>query len=237
MLQTYAPAFILIVSVVLLAIVKRKLTIAGALTGGIIALLLFLSTGYFGVLLLGLFFILGTASTSWQFQLKQRLGLSEKRDVKRTAWQVLANGGVAGFCGLLILLYPQFASLFQLMIAGSLSAATADTLSSELGNVYGTRFYNVLTFKKDTRGLNGVVSMEGTLAGILGSFIIAIVYAMGFGWDVQFLIILLAGTVGNFTDSFLGATLERSHKLNNNAVNFFNTLVGAFTAFLLYLLL
>ena len=42
------------------------------------------------------------------------------------------------------------------------------------------------------------------------------------------------GTVGNLTDSVLGATLERQQRLSNNAVNFLNTLVGALVAGLCY---
>lgn len=129
--------------------------------------------------------------------------------------------------------FPQKAVVFNLIIAGSLSAATADTLSSELGNIYGRRYYNILSFKKDQRGLNGVISLEGTLCGVAGSILTGIVYAVGFGWGQSFFWIVIAGTIGNLADSVLGATLERRGYLNNNAVNFLNTLVGAVVCLLL----
>jgi uncharacterized protein (TIGR00297 family) len=111
----------------------------------------------------------------------------------------------------------------------------ADTLSSELGTVYGKNFYNIITFKKDQKGLDGVVSLEGTLIGIAGSVVVAAIYCAGFGWTEHFIWIMLAGTTGNITDSVLGATLERKNLINNDVVNFLNTLVGAVVILLLML--
>jgi uncharacterized protein (TIGR00297 family) len=140
---------------------------------------------------------------------------------------VLANAGVAGILGLLAWQIPAHAPLFRLMLAGSFASAAADTLASELGNVYGRRYYNILTCKPDQRGLDGVVSLEGTLLGLAGSAVIAAAYCLGAGWRPAFWRLLLAGTAGNLADSLLGATLERRHFLNNDAVNSLNTLVGA----------
>ncbi|PJJ61070.1 DUF92 domain-containing protein [Hymenobacter chitinivorans] len=214
-----------------------KLTVAAGLTGGVLGILIFLGAGFWGVGELALFFALGTGASAWKVAEKRRLGLAEENKGRRTTGQALANGGVAALTGLLAWWWPAHQAVFQLMLAGSFAAATADTLSSELGNVYGRRYYNAWTWRPDTRGLNGVVSLEGTLLGLAGSGLIAVLYCLGVGWSRDFVWLLVAGTAGNLADSLLGATVERRAYLSNNAVNTLNTAVGALTAALLYWLL
>ncbi|WP_026461509.1 DUF92 domain-containing protein [Adhaeribacter aquaticus] len=212
----------------------QKLTEAGALTGGLLGLSLFLGAGFTGLGMLGAFFIIGTLASSWKFTYKASLGLAEENKGRRTAGQAFANAGVAGILGLGSWLFPDKANLLGVMLAGSFASATADTLASELGNLYGSRYYNILTFKPDKRGENGVISLEGTLAGLAGSIVIALLYGLGIAWDQNFFWIIIAGLVGNLADSVLGATLERKHIVGNNLVNFLNTLTGALVAGLLY---
>ncbi|GAB4016206.1 DUF92 domain-containing protein [Spirosoma koreense] len=219
----------------LLSVKANKLTPVGALTGGLLGFAIFLGAGLTGLAMLGVFFVLGSLATSWRLQDKVKIGVAEANKGRRTASQAIANAGMAGILGLLAWLYPAKAELFQIMLAASFSSATADTCSSELGTVYGRRFYNILTLRPDTRGLDGVISLEGTLLGLLGSSLIAVLYGIGFGWGWPVLWLLIAGTIGNLSDSLLGATLERRGTLPNDAVNFLNTLVGALVALALYL--
>jgi uncharacterized protein (TIGR00297 family) len=205
----------------------RKLTVAGALTGGCLAGMLYKGAGIGGIVMLAAFFIAGSAATAFGRSKKEKLGIAEKNKGQRTAWQVLANGGVAGLAGLLSWLNPEQAVLWQLAAAASLASASADTLSSELGSIYGKSFYNILTFKKDTCGLDGVVSLEGTLWGIAGSALIAILYIAFYGYSPLALWILLAGFIGNIADSILGASLERKGWIRNDLVNLLNTLIAA----------
>ncbi|OLY93266.1 DUF92 domain-containing protein [Cnuella takakiae] len=213
----------------------RKLTVAGTLVAGVLAGVIFKGTGWTGIVLLGAFFMLGTGVTLWGKKDKVIAGLSDAESSRRTAGQVLANGGVAGLLGLAAWMFPVYQPALLLMMAGSFSAAAADTLASELGVLYGRRFYNINSFKPETKGLDGVVSLEGTLLGMAGSLIIALLLgAVGGVWQVGAL--LLAGTAGNLLDSWLGATLERKGRLSNNLVNAANTLAGAAVMWLYTLL-
>lgn len=210
-----------------LSVRTGKLTGPAALTGGLLGGTIFLGARYTGLAMLGGFFILAAGATAWQRPQKQNLGLAEANKGRRRASQVLANAGVAAALGLLAWVFPAQASIFWLMLAASLAAATADTLSSELGNVYGRRFYNILTGRSDTRGQNGVVSLEGTGFGLAGSIFIGLLYGFDAGWSSHVIGVIAAGTVGNLADSVLGATLEQRGYVTNDAVNFLNTLVAA----------
>jgi len=231
-IQNYL-VYTFLIAGMLLSIRFKKLTITAAITGAIMGLLIYQGAGLTGIGMLTLFFILGSGATGWQIHSKQQIGAAEKDKGRRTAGQVIANGGVAALIGAIIWRMPEAAASHRLMMAGSLAAATADTLASELGTVYGKRFYNIITFKKDQRGLDGVVSLEGTLIGIAGAALIAVVYSIGFGWNINFLWIVIGGAIGNLADSVLGATLERKHLIGNNVVNFLNTLIGALVCLLL----
>ncbi|MEO6550673.1 MAG: DUF92 domain-containing protein [Ferruginibacter sp.] len=227
-ISTYYLLLLLTLLAILFITVKtNKLTPAGAILGGVIATCIYGGAMFTGIAMLGLFFCLGTFATSWKINTKKIIGVAENSEGRRTAMQVVANGGVAALAGLLSCFFPVHEDLFRGAMAAAFASATADTLSSELGIVYGKKFYNILSFKKDRRGENGVVSLEGTAFGLAGSAIIATVYCIGFGWGYQFTWIIIAGTAGNIADSLMGATLERGRYFSNDMVNVCNTLTGA----------
>jgi len=223
----------LVIFFTILSYATKRIDASGAITGGFLTACLLLGAGIWGLVILGAFFTLGSLASVWKINRKQQLGLAEPNKAKRSAVHAFSNGGVAAICGLLAWLFPTNAALFQAMLAASMASAMADTLASELGNVYGSKYVNILTFRPEPRGLDGVVSWEGTLLGALGSIFIACIYGLGFGWNFSVLIVALSGIAGNWFDSILGATLQRRGYMNNHAVNFANTLFAALFAFFL----
>lgn len=211
----------------LLSVRTGKLSVPASLAGGLTGYLAFAGAGFAGLLMLAAFFILGTLATSHRKELKAKMHADGLHEQQRTAGQVFANGGVAALSGILALIDPTHASLYVVMLAASLASATADTLSSELGTVYGRHFYNVLSFKKDQRGLDGVISLEGTLLGAAGAMVIAAIYGVAYGFGKASVLIVVAGIAGNLLDSVLGASLERKGIIKNDGVNFLNTLFAA----------
>jgi uncharacterized protein (TIGR00297 family) len=210
-----------------------KLTLPASLTGVIVALLMYMGAGLLTLIMLAVFFILGTAATSYKKGYKQKMGLAEVHEGQRRSGQVLANAGVAAILALINLLTESNRFVIEVMISASFASAIGDTLSSELGNVYGRNFYNILTLKKDQRGLNGVISLEGTLFGISGSMVIAFIYIVASAFNYAFVLIVTAGVAGNLCDSLLGALFERKGWLGNDAVNFLSTAFAALLALLL----
>ncbi|MET0243832.1 MAG: DUF92 domain-containing protein [Flavitalea sp.] len=218
---------IVLTLLVLVAVKSRKLTLAGGVAGGIFAALIFYGVGLAGIALLGAFFVLGTIVTSAGKKQKSALGATDNPSGTRNVYQVGANGGMAAILGMTAILYPAFSPQILLFISCAFSAATADTVSSELGVLYGKNFRNIINLKPDQRGENGVVSIEGFLSGIAGSVCISVIYGCFAGFAVhELIIIIVAGTIGNIIDSVLGATFERRGLIGNNAVNFLNTLAA-----------
>jgi len=210
-----------------LSVWTKKLTLSASLIGGLLAFLIYMGSGLLGLVLLSTFFIIASLATIWKSAEKQTKLLENNDHKRRNAGQVWANAGLAGLLGVLAWIFPAYQDVFITMLAACFSSALSDTLSSELGNVYGKFFYNIISLKRDRKGLNGVISVEGTLFGIAGSVLIALIYGLFKGFSIDFWIIILAGTLGNLSDSILGATLERRNLLTNNAVNFSNTVVAA----------
>lgn len=229
----YVIVFLLLA--VISSILIKKIDLAGGLLGGIFAYAMYAAQGWLGILLIGVFFLLGTAASMWKFQKKSRWGVAEKRNARRGWRNVAGNAGVAAVLALVVLVWPGFAAVGSVLMAASFAAALSDTWSSELGNVYGTRFYEVLTGKCGKRGRDGVVSWEGSLAGLVGSVLVAALFGLSRGWGSAVAIVGLAGVLGNLIDSLLGATLEQSGKLGNHAVNFLATLSAALIALVLFL--
>lgn len=225
--------FLLLVAIVIV-IKTRKLSKLGGVAAALVATCIYIGTGFHGTSLLALFFVVGVAATRWKRDEKRRLKLVEEHHEERNAKQVLANGAVAALLGIACSIFPEYDFVLYLMMACSLSAAIADTLSSELGMVYGKRFYNIISWKADTRGENGVISLEGTIIGIVGSVLMAVLYAATSEWNMYtMMIVVVAGTVGNIADAILGATLERHNMIGNNAVNTLNTFIAALVGALL----
>jgi uncharacterized protein (TIGR00297 family) len=237
MITTATSYYILTLGILLagmlLSVKAGKLTLPAGLAGMLVGFLVFTGGGYAGILMLVAFFLLGVLATAHKKDRKAAISLTAGHPQKRNTGQVLANGGMAGLLGLLAMVDTRHWELYILMAGGSLASATADTLSSELGMVYGRNFYNILSFKKDEKGLDGVVSMEGTLWGLAGAGVIACIYSLFFGFGNNTTVIVVAGLLGNLFDSVLGASLERRHFINNNVVNFLNTLFAALIALMI----
>lgn len=226
----YSPEIIIssaILTAAALAMALKKIDLKGALVGIALAFIIWLGLGELALLALFTFFVLGTLASSWKKGQKSALKLAQENDGRRSIRNVLSNGGVAGILSFIAFILPAYHSIFFTMVIASFAVACSDTLSSELGNIYGHKYFNIISWKSASRGVDGVVSAEGLLVGIVGSAAIAAL-PMIFQADWRlFAIVTIAGFLGNIVDSILGATLQQKGKLSNHDVNFWATASGA----------
>jgi uncharacterized protein (TIGR00297 family) len=220
----------------LLVLVARAATPPAALTGGVItaALTFSFAPWYHSALpaLLALFVLTWTATRFGRGK-KLQLGVAEDKR-GRNAAQVAANLGVAGMAAAAALVHRGFGAWCAVLVVAPLAEATADTLSSELGEVLGGPPLLITTLRRVAPGTDGAISLAGTVAGIGGAVVVVLValWTVGLG-DGDAVCAGLGAIAGLFFDSLLGATLERRGWLNNDAVNFLSTLAAAVIAMMM----
>lgn len=166
---------------------------------------------------------------------KERLGTAEARK-GRSAAQIAANLGIAALVASDVTqvwtidhrgLAHGTAALFAAGLA-ALAEAAADTVSSEIGQVFGGRPFLITTLRRVEPGRNGAMSLVGTLTGIAAGAAIAGLGMEALRGDAKlFVTATLGGVFGLLFDSLLGATLEARGWLNNDAVNFLSTASAA----------
>ena len=212
------------------AYAARTVNRSGVVAGFLVGFVIYAFLSWQGYLLLMAFFVIGSACTKFGYRKKAAAKLAQEDKGRRGARHALANAGVATACALFAAMtgHPV---LFALAFAGAFATAAADTSSSEIGQLLGRRTYLVTTFRPVPRGTEGAVSLEGTLAGILASLLIAALgAALGlFSWK-GVPVVVFAAFVGTTFESVVGAALEKRRLLDNEALNFLNTLVGALVA-------
>jgi uncharacterized protein (TIGR00297 family) len=217
-----------------LAYFLRLVSFSGFLGGFIVGTLTYLG-GYQLYLILIAFFFLGSAATKFGYSKKKALGIAQEKGGARGWKNAIANCSMAAFLAVLSMLVPDSIRLILIAgVFGALATAASDTVSSEIGQVLGKHPILITTLRPVPVGTEGAVSLEGTFAGIIASVILC---ALGIALAVLSLpaaaICVVAAFVGTTVESYLGATLETMKMIDNEIINFLNTVVGAAVAMIL----
>jgi uncharacterized protein (TIGR00297 family) len=234
---------------------KKLLTPAGSFHAWFLAILIWVTLGWQGYVVIMFYFLVGSGVTRIGMAQKEAEGIAEKRSGARGPENVWGSALTGALCALGVglinsgfvpnsqyfgfaqykSLVPNLQSLLLLGYVASFSTKLADTTASEVGKAYGKSTFLITTLKPVPRGTEGAVSLEGTLAGIVASVAIAFV-----GWGVGLIDLLgvawcvLAAFIATNLESVIGATLQSKYTwLTNEVVNIFNTLIGAIASVLL----
>ena len=115
--------------------------------------------------------------------------------------------------------------------SSALTAGGSDTVASEIGKAWGRSTFLITTFGRVNPGTPGAISLEGTAAGLLAAFGLAVVaVALGEIARAAIVAVVVGSAVGAIVESVLSATLEGPGILNNDTLNFINTAVAAAVA-------
>ena len=229
---------------------KKLLTPSGYVHAGFLGILVWGCLGWAGYTVVMVYFLLGSGVTRLGMAEKEAAGIAEKRSGMRGPENVWGSALTGACCAVgygiftqgiftQALSAPDFSSIAPLLILGyvaSFATKLADTTASEVGKAYGRRTFLITTFQPVPRGTEGAVSLEGTLAGIGGSLVIAIV-----AWAIHLIawvgipICLVAAFIATNIESIIGATWQtRFAWLTNERVNIINTTLGALGAIVIY---
>ena len=227
-----------ILLVVAAIIPKKLLTPAGLINAWGLGVVVWGTLGWRGYGVVMFYFLVGSAVTRIGMAQKEAEGIAEKRGGARGPENVWGSAFAATICAIGVAaiswgwLDPSWKSLLLLGYVASFSTKLADTTASEVGKAYGKSTFLITTLQPVARGTEGAISLEGTLAGIVGGVLISLVaYSVGLITLTGVIICTIAAFIATNLESVIGATLQsKIDWLSNELVNVINTIIGAVVA-------
>jgi uncharacterized protein (TIGR00297 family) len=216
-------------AVAVAAYFARSIDVAGAVSAIVIGTLITAGLGLRAFALMAAFFVVGSVVTRLGYRKKAARGIAQERGGARGWRNAWANGGIPAFLAFMACLAPPLLhDLLVLAYAASVATAAADTCSSEIGKAFGRRTFLITSFRPVPPGTEGAVSLEGTLAGLAGGWLVASIGAgLGlYGWGAA-LLVGIAGLLGSLAESVIGVAAERRGWMDNDLLNALNTAIGA----------
>ncbi|MFN1834323.1 TIGR00297 family protein [Balneola sp. MJW-20] len=240
-----AISFALILSYT--SFVFNWLTLDGAAAASVFGTLAYGLGGNTGAAVVLIFFISGSLLSK---DMVGREGFLDEK-FRRNGKQVWCNG--FWFAIWIIVWYATGSMIFLVAGVAAMAAANADTWATEIG---GNRIKGatrlISNWKKVEPGTDGGISLEGTIASLVGSVIIAAAFWI-FNQQAgiaELTVIIISGVAGSLADSYFGARLQnrlftfsnwrrrliQELYINNNLVNWFSTGIASLTGLILIII-
>lgn len=216
---------------------------SGIIGGLLVGIPIYYFLGYRGFLVLFTMFILGTLTTKIGFKTKKEKGIAEEAEGARGFKNAIAKclPGVFFAAGVWFGDWDSgtFARMMGLAFVASFATGTFDTVSSEIGQVYGKLTVTLIPTRRVHPGTEGAVSLEGTVAGLIATaLIILLSYGLHLiGNSKAILTVLASAFIANLVESILGSQFEQKRLLGKFETNLINTLLGGILAIFLFRIL
>lgn len=205
------------------------MTKSGWINAGFLGTMLWGCLSWQGWTSIVLYLFLGTLVTKIGYKYKNKKGIAEKRGGRRGPENVWGSAATGLFFAVLIKLHLGNPYLLKVAFASSFSAKLGDTFGSEIGKRFGKNTFLITSLRKVEKGTEGAISLEGTLASLLGSLIMSFaLLKLGIIYSyLQFIVVSISGFLATIVESFIGASLQEKYKLSNEIVNSIQTSIGA----------
>ena len=203
----YVIPIVLTPLVICFAVQRKALSRSGIAAAIVLDLLLTVSLGNFGFLVMASFFFGAILIDKF----KKRILMQGRKDEAekgscRDHMQVLANGLVGCICAVIYFISSDH--VFLVAFVASFAEALADTAGSGFG-VAARKVFDPFRMKRIEGGLSGGMSFVGTVASLIASYVVAMVaFSFGVVSLLDVMLITLFGFLGSVFDSFLGSVIQ-----------------------------
>ena len=207
------------------------MTKGGWISAGILGTILWGCLSWQGWMSVVIYLFFGSFVTKIGYKFKKEKGIAEKRGGRRGPENVWGSAATGLFLAIMTKLSTNTANIvmFKIGFAASFAAKLADTFGSEIGKRFGKETYLITSFKKVDRGTEGGISIEGTLASVLGSIFMAFIMLRLsiISTKYHFIVVLVSGFLATLSESIIGAKFQNKYKLSNELVNAIQTSIAS----------
>jgi uncharacterized protein (TIGR00297 family) len=210
------------------AVRLEALTVRAGLVAFAFGAVIVVLAGFPYLILLALFVFASVLATRFRIEEKTRRHVQEGTRGERGVSNVVAHILVPAGLVLAWWAWPSGlpSAALAVLYASALAFGASDTFASEFGVLAGGA-RSILTMRPVTPGTNGGVSAAGTLWGLIGAFLTAIValaLELGAGnpvgsANVFLFVVTASGFIGCHIDSVLGELLENRGLLTKGGTN------------------
>ncbi len=208
------------------------MTKGGWISAGVLGTILWGCLSWQGWLSVVIYLFFGSLVTKIGYKFKKEQGIAEKRGGRRGPENVWGSAATGLFFAVMTKFNIANIVLFKIGFAASFAAKLADTFGSEIGKRFGKDTYLITSFKKVERGTEGGISLEGTLASVMGSIFMGFIMLLLsiISTKYHFIIVVVSGFLATLSESIIGAKFQDKYKLSNEMVNAIQTSIASIFA-------